>query len=301
MSGKKILIAALLGLLTFVLTPLVAIVITMPFFFLGQISENFNPVVIIAGIFGLRELEGFFLAQFILIASLALLGAFATATISWLINRTKRLAVVTLVSALVFQIVAFAITIPSTIKQSQKAMEAGIETEKSYRQFAKIGNVGYEIQPYAASEPIANTFPEYGPMGKKLEIIVSISVDQEGTYLITAQYTVSKENLSANTPMKDVTRYLTVGENTVRIEFQANESGGSYGYWSPTYVGGSAEIQLIYLASEKELLDKITSSSERSKKIVEQFLKDEGLDKQKAQTRPSINKFVEKKSVHFSQ
>jgi hypothetical protein len=71
-----------LGLLTFVVTAVVALVITIPFFFLGKVSESFNPLVIIAEVFGLRELGGFFAAQFILILFLALLGDFGTAIIS---------------------------------------------------------------------------------------------------------------------------------------------------------------------------------------------------------------------------
>jgi hypothetical protein len=228
---KKLLIAILLGLLTFIVTPLVAMIIAIPFFFLG--SDNFNPAVIIASIFGLRELGGLFLAQFILIATLALLGDLATAIISWFINRTKRLAVITFITALVLQVVISSITVHSTMKQSQKTMEAGIEAEKSYQQFAKIGEVGYEIKPYPASTPIANSFPEYGPMGKKLVITVPVVVNKTGTYLVNAQYRVSKGSLSANTPIRDATQYLDVGENIVKVEFSANESGGSYGFWSP--------------------------------------------------------------------
>ncbi len=296
---QKLSIAILLGLLTFVVTPLVAIIIAVPFFFLVQISDNLNPIVIIASLFGLRKLGGFFLAQFILIATLALLGDFVTAIISWFTNRSKKLATITFISALIFQIVVISITIPRVMKQSQRTLEVGIEAEKSYQQFAKIGDIGYDIEPYPASEPIGNSFPEYGSMGKKLELIVPVSVDQEGTYLVTAQYRVSKGDLSANTPIKDATQYLNVGDNIARVEFLANESGGSYGFWSPEYVGGTAQIQLFYLASEKELLDKITSNSGLDKKIFNQFLKDEGLDKREVQTKPTINKFIEKKDVQF--
>jgi len=295
----KLIIAILLGLLTFIVTPVISIVFAIPFFFLGKVSERFNLIVIIAGIFGLRELGGFFTAQFILIGIFALLGDFATAIISLFINRSKKFALITFISALIFQLVAVTIIVPLTIKQSQRIIEAGIESEKSYQQYAKIGNVDFAIQPYSDSDREANRYPEYGPIGKKLEIIVPISVSQEGSYLVAAQYRVSKEKLSTNTPMKDVTQYLNVGNNVVKVEFLVNESGKSYGFWSPKYVGGTAQVQLYYLASEKELLDKISSDSIVGKKILERFLKDEGLDKRAPQTKPTINKFVERKEVQF--
>ena len=108
-------------------------------------------------------------------------------------------------------------------------------------------------------------------MGKNLKIKVSVTVEIEGTYLITAQYSLSKGNLSANTLIKNTAQYLNVGENIVEIEFQANESRGSYGYWSPAYVDRTAQIQLFYLASEQELLDTITTNSDLDKKILVRF------------------------------
>jgi hypothetical protein len=47
------------------------------------------------------------------------------------------------------------------------------------------------------------------------------------------------------------------------------------------------------------LLDKITSNPALDKKIFEQSLKNEGLDNREAQTKPTINKFVEKKNAQF--
>ncbi len=298
-SKKNLLGAIFLGLLTFVITPLVAFILTIPFFFIDQIPESFNPIVIIAGIFGLNELGGFFLAQFIFILLLTLIGNFITAIISWFINGSRKMAAITFFSAFFFQFIVVAFTIPSTMEQSLKTIESGIEAEKSYQQFAEIGDIGYEIQPYPASVPIGNTFPEYGPMGEKLQVIVPISVDQEGTYLVTAQYRTSKGRLKSNTPINNTTQYLSAGDNVVRVEFNANESGGSYGFWSPSYVGGTAQIQLFYLASEKEVLDKITSNQALDKRIIERFLEDEGLDRRAAQTEPTVNKFVGRKIFEF--
>jgi len=40
--------------------------------------------------------------------------------------------------------------------------------------------------------------------------------------------------------------------------FSTNEIRG-YGFWSPTAISGSTEVQLYYLASGNDLLDKINS------------------------------------------
>lgn len=293
-----LLLAILLGLLTFVVTSVIALVIAIPFFFLGKVSESFNPIVIIAGIFGLRELGGFFAAQFILILFFALLGDLGTAVISWFINRSKKIATVTFFSALIFQIVAVAIVLPVTLKKSQETMNAGIKSEKSYQQFAKIGDVTFDVQePYSDIE-IGNRHPEYGSMYKKLQIVIPVSVSQAGTYQVNVRYSFSKAGEMGSAPMKDATETFGIGEHTMKVEFLANEIS-SYGFWSPAFVGGTAEIQLSYLTSEKELLDKINSDSAIDKKIREQFLKDEGLDTREAQTKPTINKFIERKKVHF--
>jgi hypothetical protein len=88
--------AITLGLLTFVVTPLVAVVFTIPLLLLGKTSEAFNPIMIIAQIIGHRELGGFFAAQFILIGFLALIGDFATPIISWRTCHLIKLAVLTI-------------------------------------------------------------------------------------------------------------------------------------------------------------------------------------------------------------
>ncbi|MEK6809480.1 MAG: hypothetical protein AABY40_02300 [Nanoarchaeota archaeon] len=297
-SKRKLLVAILLGFLTFVVTPVTAIIVAVPFFFLGKISENFNPIVVIASIFGLRELVGFFAAQFILIVFLALLGNLGVAVISWFINRSKKLATITFVSALVFQFVSVAIVLPLTMKKSQEAIQLGNELEKSYQQFAKIGNVSFDVQePYSDIE-IGNRHPEYGPMHKKLQILVPILVSQPGAYQASVRYSFSKAGESGSVPMKDVIGTFGVGEHMMQVEYLAHEVS-SYGFWSPASVGGVADVQLFYLASEKELLDKIGSNSALDQKILEQFLRDEGLDKREVQTKPTINKFIERKEIHF--
>ncbi len=85
-SKRQLLLAISFGLLTFVVTPLVTIAIALPFLLLGKVPEAFNPIIFISEISELRGLGSFFAAQFILIGFFALIGDFATAIISWLME-----------------------------------------------------------------------------------------------------------------------------------------------------------------------------------------------------------------------
>ncbi|HKI79124.1 MAG TPA: hypothetical protein VKA26_11335 [Ignavibacteriaceae bacterium] len=80
--------------------------------------------------------------------------------------------------------------------------------------------------------------------------------------------------------------------------FSTNEIRG-YGFWSPTAISGSTEVQLYYLASGNDLLDKINSDSTIGKNIREQFLKDEKIGNPGHKTNLKINKFIERKGIHF--
>ena len=63
----------------------------------------------------------------------------------------------------------------------------------------------------------------------------------------------------------------------LKIEFLANEAGGSYGYWSPGSIGGNAEVQIFYLASKKEAVENLKSDSSIDKNVLKRFMEDEGL------------------------
>lgn len=292
-----LILAILLGLLTFVVTGVISLVIAIPFFFLDKISESFNPIVIIAGIFGLRELGGFFAAQFILIAIFALLGDFGTAIISWFINRSKKLASITFVSALVFQIVAIAFVLPATLKKSQETMNAGIEREKSYEQYATIGDVSFEPQePFKFSYALNGQLTE-ASLFKKLVFAVPVSVSRAGIYEINVRYSNNSSFYANSNSSPSVRQPLNVGAHVVKIEFIADEAP-NLGYESPSSVQGKASIQLDYLASKKELLDSLKSDSTVDQKVLQQFMKDEGLD-QGASPDSTVNKFVERKEVQF--
>jgi hypothetical protein len=296
----KWLIAVLLGLLTFVVTPIITAIIGAPIYFLAKLSDNFNLTLILNTI-GFREISGFFTAYFILSGLFALLGDFSTALISWLINRSRKLAAITFFSALIFQLVLVAIVVPIAVKESQELMEAGIEFEKSFKKFAKIGNASFSVQePYSDAE-IGNRRSEYGPKYKKLRIVVPVSVSHAGVYQVHVRYSFSKDGEWGSTPAKDATEAFDVGEHAVEIEFIAD---GSYGFWSPAAVNGTVEIKLSYLVPEKDMVDEMKSDldkeiHEQIMKGKEQLLKSQGLDIKDAQAKLTINKFIERKEVHF--
>jgi hypothetical protein len=98
--------------------------------------------------------------------------------------------------------------------------------------------------------------------------------------------------------MKDVAQAFDVGSHTVRIEFLGHESGGAWGYPSPKAAGGRARILLSYLVSRKALLDILKSDSAIDQKMLQRFMKDEGLDKG-VKPDATVNKFVGRKDVQF--
>lgn len=295
---ERVLFAATLGLFTFVITPLLAVFLAFPFSFLVKASENLHPVAIISWLLGLQSLGGFFAAQAIVGALLNLAGDAATAFLSWFIYRSKKLAVITFASALIFQVVEIAIVLPIRLRKAQSFAKKGIESEKSYEQFAKIGDVSFEVLDPYSDNTIGNSHPEHGPKYKILRIKVPISVSRAGAYQVNARYSFSRAGETGGTPMKAATQTLEIGKDTVTIEFAANEGSG-YGYWSPSLVGGSAEIRLSYLASQKELLDRLKLDPAEDRETLKQFMKDEGLNSRKASLNPTIYKFVERKMISF--
>jgi hypothetical protein len=129
-------------------------------------------------------------------------------------------------------------------------MEASIARERSYAQYATIGDVSYTLREQYSDQEITNLHPEFGPIFRKLEIVVPLSVSQAGEYQVTVEYLFEKDKVSGGTRMKSTTRAFEAKDHTVRFEFLANESRGNYGYWEPAAVEGKVEVQLLYSASK---------------------------------------------------
>ena len=246
---RKYLFSILLGTLTFGVTPAIALIFSLPFLIPDLIPASYNPIKIITSIFGLTEATGYFAAQFIFIGLFALLGDFMTGLISLFINnRSKKLAFITFVSAIVFQVLFLVIFIPVTANTSQEIMETGIEKEGAYQKFAKIGNVNFSVKNTYSKTEIDNQHPEYGPFYKKLEIIIPVIVLHPGIYKVAVRYSYPENEKPVSTPMKSSRGTFEVGEHKIKIEFFAQEIS-SYGYWSPDSAKGFANIELSYIST----------------------------------------------------
>ena len=183
---------------------------------MGKIPETFNPITTIAKNSGLQGLGGFIAAQFIFLGLLAVIGDFAAALISWRAYQSKKLATLTFISAIIFQVVAVLIVLPTTVGQSQGIIESGIEREKKYKQYAQLGDIKYEVyEPYSDRE-ITNLYPEYGTIYKRLEIVVPISVAQPGIYMVAVEYRFAKEKLLGNTRVKEIIRTFKTKDYTIK-------------------------------------------------------------------------------------
>jgi hypothetical protein len=302
-SKRQLPAAILLGLLTFVVTPVTATIIAIPLFLLGKASGDASPTLMVAKLLGFREITGYLTAYFLLIGVFALVGDLATAVISWFINRSRKLAVVTFLSAFLFQGILVAVVVPVILKKSNEAVEAGIARERAYQKTARMGDPGFELhEPYSDAE-LLNRHPEFGPLHKKLRILVPVSVSQAGAFLVHVQYSYSKGSEWGNPPSKEVTTTLDVGEHRIELEF---DSDGSFGYWSPALVGGKAEIGLYYLVSQQQMFDEMNADSSIDKQYLAQFLEDwtkyqkkSGKDPQADKTKPPITKYVDRREVRF--
>ncbi len=283
-----LLLAILLGLLTFVVTGLLALVVIILFLPFGINLAT----ILVAGFWG-----GYIVLQFALFILFALLGDFGTAVISWFINRSKKLASITFVSALIFQIIAIAVVIPATLKKSQETMNAGIAKEKSYTQYATINYVSVDPQePFKFSYALNGKMTEV-TLFKKLVFNIPVTVSQAGSYDVNVQYTSDSSFYANSDSSPNTKQILDIGNHVVKIEFVAG-AAPNLGYELPSSVHGRALVQLDYLASKNELLDSMRSDNTVDQKVLQQFMKDEGLD-QGASSNPTVNKFVGRKEVQF--
>jgi hypothetical protein len=116
---KSLILAILLGLLNIIITPVIVVLTLYLSEFLSKISEIFHPTaiiaLIIAVIFGLEGWDAIISAHIILMVLLGIIGAFITAKISWFINRSKKLAFITFVSAFIFYFILLIILLSSLI------------------------------------------------------------------------------------------------------------------------------------------------------------------------------------------
>lgn len=287
----RILVSFLMGLLTFAIYPLILFIALAIFFVLGKISENFNPIIIIAKIFHLREIIGFFASYLILIILLGLLSNFGAAMISWRVNRSKKLAAITFFAALIFQIIFVVTTFSATSKKSQENIASSKRQEESFKEYAHIDDdISFELEdPFTYAQALHGKVEEVSVF-KKLTILVTISAKKAGNYKIYLEY---RDNKIKGSPDATIEQYLNLGKNVIKIELLSNQSS-EYGYFDRKLTQGSVKINLDYLATVQEILDKITLDNPDERKLSERFFKDSGLNKNSI-----ISRFVEQKEIRF--
>ncbi len=175
-------------------------------------------------------------------------------------------------------------------EEGGKNIEAGIAREKSYEQYATIGDVSFELQePFSESRGINGKLVEMS-LFKKLILVVPISVSQAGTYKVNVDYS---DNEVGYALIRNSEQNLNVGINTVKIEFLASESFNN-GYSSPQSSKGVARVRLSYLMMRQEFLESL-NASERKK--VEQFM----INYEGSNINPNVPvyKFIGRKEIQF--
>lgn len=247
MQGKAVhglIPAILLGLLTFVVTGLVAFIIVIVLLPFGiNLAE-----ILLAGFWGG---PGYALAQAGLFILFILLGNFCTALISWFIHRSRKLAAATFVSALAFQGVVFVILVSGAMKQAQMIKEETIAGENAYTQYATMGDVRIEPQEPFNFSYFLDGEPVEVKMFKKLVFNVPVSVTKAGTYMVEVYYSDNGSSYANSKSSPNVTMALDAGDHVIKVEFVAGKAV-NLGYEAPASVQGRAVVDLSYLSSTKE-------------------------------------------------
>lgn len=173
-------------------------------------------------------------------------------------------------------------------EKAEEGFKESRQISEKYKEYAKIGDVRFELgEPYGENE-ITNPYPERGPFYKRIDFIVPISVSKAGEYEIYFKYDKSSKSETVNKKFEE-------GEHEVSFSYEAHEL--SYSSWAPDLLGSTAKVELSYLASLEEVdrdIEKLDLEQSLLKKVTDQFLKDEGL-----KSDGPIKKFIENKVVDF--
>lgn len=297
---RGVMFAVALGALGFVVTPLASTVLLLPFVLLSKFNEALNPIEIVARLTRLEDsgLGGFFLVVMILVVGMVLVGSALTVFLCRRAVHSRKLAVITFISALGLQLAVGAVVFIFTMQRAQSTMQEGIEQERAYQQYARIGEIVYSAhEPYTDWQAVNGQMVQTS-LYRRLVISIPVSVAQAGTYQAGIRYSGDAAGtVNLATTRKQVVQELGVGAQVMTAEFQFAESGG-YGYLTPK----TAQVELYYLASKEEILGQMRSGSAntREREIVEQFVKEQGLEDSGLDGESTFRKFVERKEVQFA-
>jgi hypothetical protein len=247
----KLLIAIGLGPATLVITPLVALVTLLPLLLLAKLAPN--GLQALTRLVEIRDLNTALSLAFGLIAFLFLLGVGITAGLSWFLTRSWKHGLLTLVCAMMVQVVSCTAGLRS-LQNYEAPQTASLGNPDSvFQTYGRLENLGVEIhKPYP--DNWGNPNPEYGTAYQYARVLVRVRISRPGLYGVDAHYGFQIDQLSGSTPWKSEKKHLEPGLHVVPLEFRHNEVG-PYAFWDTTFVGGTVMARLSYFASEKELLD----------------------------------------------
>lgn len=235
----------LLGALTVAVTPLLIFALSR-LLFLRFLRTS--ALELLAHVFQLQDMAGFFMATALLMALCWLLGSASTAFISWRAYRSKRLAALTLAVGLCLQLGLTVFKIYSITSNGDETagLDAAFKTvESSFERYAALSPP--EVSVRERHDDWGDDFPEFGPYFAHLEVAVPITVHRPGTYRFYVEY---KPMLKSIYPTDlQLTRTLLAGRDTVLVAFQPGM------YRSPAYTGGLASVKAYCLVSPGEILD----------------------------------------------
>lgn len=267
--------AILLGLLSFAFAPLVAATILSPFLLSILDAKNFNVIVVIAKIFGFRDLGGFFASEVALILLLILTANLLAALVSWRLLRSKKLAALTFIAALVMHLgAALTFSLWITGDSKTRALES-IAKEERYKEYGSIGNISVELkEPYFHSmsgEGQERLLSGY----RKLIFFADVIVRVPGKYEVHVKLDTGHGTYS-NFNKNELE--LPAGLSTVDLELEINDV-----YAADYTVDGvrqsKAQLSLFYLESLQKIDSEYRPQNRFEAAMYRQFLKDEGLDK----------------------
>lgn len=276
----------LLGASTVVVTPLLIFALSRLLRFLGA-----SALELLADVFQLQDMAGFFIATVLLSALCWLLGSALTAFVSWRAYQSKRLAALTLAVGLCLQLGLAVFRIYSNT--SNGAETASLDSafkavESSFERYAALSPP--EVSVRERHDDWGDDFPEFGPYFAYLDVAVPITVHRPGTYRFYVEY---KPILKSIYPTDvQLTRRLATGRDTLRVAFQPGM------YRSPAYTGGLASVKAYCLVSPGEILDLAMPTLHLSGRRLREL---ESAWNQHSAMVPTVEKFVDSAGTAYPQ
>jgi len=267
---RPLLTALLLGPLTFVVTPLVGLLIAMPVLLLSRVSERFHPIFSIARLLHLEELAGYFAGAIIFVGIIAVVGDVATGVLAGVMLKSRRWALVTFVTALVCQ--GALLGVQTTRPFHQEPISAEADWTMEFKDHAEVGEIRAEAEiPYG--DIVFNPNEELGPIYGRITLTAPITVRHAGRYQVSVSYECQTPDSERSGYSIDSIRTFPAGSFNATTDLRTNMPPW---YWTPRATGGTAVIRLEYMATRRDRDDAMKATmTPRGWKQMEDFLKRE--------------------------